>query len=111
MTKLKARQAHIRVVRQLQADGMRPRVQAPHMFISEELNSTWREHFAGDDAGTLSAPIELGMIAMLYLTGSERVSANRVASLLTRTFPDVTETIESNAFALADAFKGISEPV
>lgn len=103
MTKLKARQARIRVVRQLQAEGMRPRVQAPHTHISEELDGAWREHFSPDEPGGMTAPIELGMIAILYLTGSRHVSAERVAGLLTRTFPDLSQSLASNVHALAEA--------
>lgn len=93
----------IRVVRQLNADNMRPRIQAPHIHISERLDMIWRQHFESDGVGGLSAPIELGMILILYLTGSPHVSAARVAALLTKTFPDLVQSLASNVHVLADA--------
>lgn len=104
-SKLKARPA-VRVSWK-QPEGSR--TQAPHTLISVDLEMEWRNHFFSEYGGT-TAGIELGMIAMLYLTGSPRVSASRLVELLCRTYPDNGETLESNAFALADAFKNQGTP-
>lgn len=96
----------IRVVRQLGEDGMRPKVQGPHLSISEKLDEVWRAHFA---EGYWSSVIELGMIVILYLTSSPHVSAERVAALLTRTFPDLGQAIAANVHILADALGNAQE--
>lgn len=106
--KLKARPARIRVVRQLQAEGMRPRVQAPHTHISEELDVIWRNHWE-ETHGASSSASELARILILYLTGSAHVSAERVASLLTMTFPDLTQALAANVRALADALGDVGD--
>lgn len=102
--RLKARPA-VRVVR---TPPQGKRVQAPHTLISTELELEWMRHFS-DGYGGSTAGIELGMIAMLYLTGSERVSASRLVELLCRTYPDMRQTIEANCQALTDAFRSQGE--
>ena len=90
----------VEVMRQEEFDH--PRTQAPHTMISQKLDEVWRVHFS-DSYGTATAGIELGMLLILYLTGSSHVGAERIASLLTRTYPGVTESISSNVSALLDA--------
>lgn len=99
--RLKARPARIRVMRQLTDN--RPRVQSPHVSISARLADEWALHFDGH--GRDSAGIEIGMQVILYLTGNPHITAATLAARLCSTYPEMCETLESNARALTDAFR------
>ena len=99
--KLKARSARIIVVRQhpvKNADWPREQL---HTTVSRRLVEEWEAHFMDEYANQASG-VELGMLTMLYLTGSQSVSVERLASLLTKTFPSVARTIIANAGYLSD---------
>lgn len=98
--RLKARPARIRVERQL-TDDNRPKTQAPHTQIHTRLLEVWQEHFEGH--GRDSAGIELGMQLILYLTGNPHITAHTLASRLCSTYPEMCETLASNARVLSDA--------
>lgn len=99
VNKLKAR---IAVVRQHAVrDSKHPREQM-HAWVSVRLREVWNEHF-GNEYATDSTGVELGMQAILYLTGSQHVSAERLASLLSRTYPSVAQSLAANVHALGEA--------
>lgn len=109
MTKLKARPARVKVVRQHAVrDTDQPRTQL-HTHVSERLSEMWGKHFDGEYA-IHSTGVELGMQVILYLTNAPEIDAVTLVSRLCKTYPDVRETLESNAFALAEAFRGVGEP-
>lgn len=102
MSRLKARPARIAVVRQHAVRSAdHPREQM-HVWIATRLREVWDGHFENIYAVD-SSGVELGMQAILYLTGSPHVSAERLASLLARTYPSVAQSLSANVRELGEA--------
>lgn len=108
MDKVKARpasKARVRVVRQHPIrSNDNPREQM-HAWVSTRLREVWDGHFT-DTYAVDSAGVELGMQVILYLTNSPHISTETLVKRLAQTYPDLNDTLESNAYALAEAFRG-----